>query len=135
MQKKIGLLLLLFLVWWTVLFCQALWPFQHIGQGDINLALALTLFVGTIIGVPVIGYLVCADLIAKRLQPPWNVVSFVGLVAVGFAVYVFLHHQKTQVPLQNFADIWKVYRSHLLPLGAIAAILLVRRIGRSMQQA
>lgn len=130
--SRVGVVLLLFLIWWAILIFQALTPFQYVKQSDVNFAVALALFFGTLVGAPVIGYLICADLIAKQLAFPWNVITFVGLFVVGFGLYMVVHQSKTQVPLHTVSDIWRVYSGALLPFLAVAAVLLVRRLRKSM---
>ena len=109
---------------------QALAPFQYTKQADVAFAFALVLFFGTMAGIPIIGYLIGADLIAKQLARPWNMIAFLALVVAGLGLYIVAMQSKTQVPLRSASDVWRTYSSGFVPILAVAGILFIRRYGR-----
>jgi hypothetical protein len=101
---------------------------------NMGIALVLALFTGTFVVIPVFAYLFGADFIANRFGFPWNLLSYVALVAIGCALYTVAFHHIKESPLElpTSGERWLAALTGYLPILAPACILLLHRIAASI---
>lgn len=95
---------------------------------DVQFALALTLFFGTIVAAPVIAYLLVADSIAGLSPFPRSAFVYVGLVVVGCLLYAATLRYWKGNPFPSTSEGWYYYWRGYIPFLAVAAIPLLLRI-------
>ena len=130
-MKKTGFFFGLLVIWWatnTLLLSIG----QHATLRDVQFALALSLFFGSMTAVPVVGYLVCADFVAKRLPLPFNAVVFLLLVVCGCAIFVAVNLYWLEIPFPKSDEQKFFYFYRFIPNLVVAVFLLVRRIWKSI---
>lgn len=132
-MRFVGLAVLMLLVFWsTNVWLTAFgiyWTWE-----DVQFALALTLFFGTIVAVPVIAYLFVVDSIAGLFPFPRSVFVYVGLVATGCLIYAPTLRYWKGNPFPSTSEGWYYYWRSYIPLLATAAIPLLSHIVRWMRR-
>ncbi|RDV04848.1 hypothetical protein DXH78_09900 [Undibacter mobilis] len=98
------------------------------GCSDLSFGIALSLFFGTIVAVPVISYLILADAMAGLARAPWSLLIYAAFVIVGCALYLAAWRYGKGEQLPANAEEWhRFWRGHG-PVLIIAAIPFVRRL-------
>ena len=132
MGRIVGLSLLMLVVFWAT----NTWLLSfgvHWTLRDVQFALALSLFFGTMVAVPAVVYLLSADFIAGRLTLPWSAILYVGLVALGCVLHGAILHFVVGRPLPQASESWHLYQRQYIPLLAMASVPLVCRIAKAFR--
>lgn len=132
-MRIVGLAILMLLVFWsTNVWLTAFgiyWTWK-----DVQFALALTLFFGTIVAVPVIAYLFVAESIAALFPFPRSVFVYVAFVAFGCLLYALTLRYWKGNALPSTSEGWYYYWRGYIPLLATAAVPLLSHIVKWMRQ-
>jgi hypothetical protein len=102
--------------------------FSETNQPDMMFAIALTLFFGTTIAIPLIAYLLFADMISRLFSFPRSVLIYLVVVALGWALYTWLGYSIKDFQFPQTPEALALYFWGLSPLLATAAIPLLFQI-------
>lgn len=128
-MRIVGLFLSMLVVFWvTSVWLTAFGVYWH--WRDVEFALSFTLFFGTIVAVPVIVYLICADLVAGQLRFPLSTLAYLALVALGLVLFAAYKHYWQGHPLPTSSEGWYYYWRGYIPLLTTACVPLLWRLVR-----
>jgi hypothetical protein len=126
-MRTAGLFLGLLLVWWAV-NTRLLWYSPTATLSDFWLALAITLFFGSLSAIPMVGFLVGGDFLAGRFSFPWNVLIILAWAALGCALYAAVLRYWKGNPLPTTSEGWYYYRQQFIPYLACATVVVVKQL-------
>jgi hypothetical protein len=119
----------LLIVWWAA----DVWRLtsgEHVTPWDVKFAISFAMYVGSMVAVPAIIYLMCADALSMRFLFPWNAVSFLFFVACGYGILfaVFIYGLGNHLPTTD--EGWLFFWQRLVPSGSVVGIIFIWRLVR-----
>ena len=123
----------LFLTMLLVFWCTNTWVLAYgvnSHRSDFEFAFALTVIFGTLVAIPLFPFFFAVDFAASYLAFPWNVLTFIGVVLLGCALFALVTHFGRADAWPASYDAWVVYLRAYLPVGASATVMVLYRLKR-----
>ena len=128
-MRIFGVIIVMYVVFWGTHFYGFV-PGNYGTWRDVEFTAALALTFGMRVAVPVIAFLVYADLIAGSVRSPWSALIYIVLVALGCGLYAVAMRYWNGEPFPTTSAGWYVYWHGYIPLLTTAAVPPLWRILR-----